>query len=113
MSDRAAASADGGPRAQGMLGRPRPEGLVVLSVVGFYLVLIVISLTYLVLIVSMLVADCVFMVQKTDEAGGGPIVAALADPQIQYSIWLSMTSCTLSAIASVWVAVPLGYLVSR
>jgi molybdate transport system permease protein len=97
-----------------MLGRPRSEGLVVLSDVGFYLVLIVISLTYLVLIVSMLVADCVFMVQKTDQAsGGGPIVAALADPQIQYSIWLSMTSCTLSAIASVWVAVPLGYLVSR
>jgi molybdate transport system permease protein len=114
MSDRAASSSHGGQRAPGMLGRPRSEGLVVLSDVGFYLVLIVISLTYLLLIVSMLVADCVFMVQKTDEAaGGGPIVAALADPQIQYSIWLSMTSCTLSAIASVWVAVPLGYLVSR
>jgi molybdate transport system permease protein len=97
-----------------MLGRPRSQRLVALSDVGFYLVLIVISLTYVVLIVSMLVADCLFMAQKTDEAaGGGPIVAALANPNIQYSIWLSMTSCTLSAIASVWVAVPLGYLISR
>jgi molybdate transport system permease protein len=42
-----------------------------------------------------------------------PIVVALADPKIQYSIWLSMISCTLSAILSVAVAVPLGYLMSR
>ncbi|MFQ3593177.1 MAG: ABC transporter permease, partial [Gemmataceae bacterium] len=32
---------------------------------------------------------------------------------IQYSIWLSLISATLSAILSVWVAVPLGYLMSR
>lgn len=42
-----------------------------------------------------------------------PVVAALADRKIQYSIWLSMISCTLSAIISVVVAVPLGYLMSR
>lgn len=42
-----------------------------------------------------------------------PMVVALADRKIQYSIWLSMISCTLSAILSVVVAVPLGYLMSR
>lgn len=42
-----------------------------------------------------------------------PMMVALADRKIQYSIWLSMISCTLSAILSVLVAVPLGYLMSR
>jgi molybdate transport system permease protein len=114
MNGDAATSADGGQVAPGTLGRARSERLVALSDAGFYLVLIVISLTYVLLIVAMLAADCVFMAGKTDEAtGGGPIAAALADPHIQYSIWLSMTSCTLSAVFSVWVAVPLGYLISR
>jgi len=42
-----------------------------------------------------------------------PLTIALADRNIRYSIWLSLISCTLSAIASVWVAVPTGYLLSR
>ena len=95
-------------------GRPRSRRMVAISDTGFYLVLIAISVTYILLIVSMLAADVVFMVRQTDqEVGRNPIAAALADPNIRYSIWLSMTSCTLSAIFSVWVAVPLGYLISR
>jgi molybdate transport system permease protein len=42
-----------------------------------------------------------------------PVVAALADRKIQYSIWLSLIACTLSAVLSVFVAIPLGYLMSR
>ena len=42
-----------------------------------------------------------------------PLTVALADGKIRYSIWLSLISCTLSAILSVWVAVPTGYLLSR
>jgi len=96
------------------LGRPRSKGLVAISDAGFYLVLILISATYILLIVSMLAADFAFMARETAGPGGrNPIAAALADPNIQHSIWLSMTSCTLSAIFSVWVAVPLGYLISR
>ena len=34
-------------------------------------------------------------------------------PDIRYAIRLSLISCTLTAILSVWVAVPLGYLLSR
>ena len=41
------------------------------------------------------------------------ILTALADRKIQYSIWLSLISCTLSAVLSVLVAIPLGYLMSR
>jgi molybdate transport system permease protein len=34
-------------------------------------------------------------------------------PHVIYSIKLSMLSCTISAILSVWVAVPIGYIMSR
>jgi molybdate transport system permease protein len=37
----------------------------------------------------------------------------LASPEIQYAIKLSMISCTISALLSLIVAVPLGYLLSR
>ena len=42
-----------------------------------------------------------------------PITAALAKPEIQYSIKLSLISCTITAIVSLWVAIPIGYLLSR
>jgi molybdate transport system permease protein len=87
---------------------------VAVSDAGFYAAMSVIGLTYIVLIASMLAADFVFVARDAGGAAGQhPIAAALADPKIRYSIWLSMTSCTLSAILSVWVAVPLGYLISR
>jgi molybdate transport system permease protein len=114
MSWEAAGSASDGRESTSDLGRPRSRGMVAISDAGFYLVLILISATYVLLIVSMLAADFVFMARETAGPGGrNPIAAALADPNIRYSIWLSMTSCTLSAIFSVWVAVPLGYLISR
>ena len=42
-----------------------------------------------------------------------PVVEALSKPEIQYSIALSLISCTVTAIISLWIAVPLGYLLSR
>ena len=39
-----------------------------------------------------------------------PIVAALAEPKIRYSIKLSLISCTITAILSLIIAVPIGYL---
>lgn len=96
------------------LGRPRSKAFVTISDAAFLRVLELISLTYILLIICMLTADFAFMAQETGGPGGrNPIVAALANPNIQHSIWLSMTSCTLSAIFSVWVAVPLGYVISR
>jgi molybdate transport system permease protein len=38
---------------------------------------------------------------------------ALHSPEIRYAIRLSLISCTITAILSVWVAVPIGYLMSR
>ncbi len=38
---------------------------------------------------------------------------ALLTPQIRYAAWLSLLSATLSALLGLWVAVPIGYLLSR
>jgi molybdate transport system permease protein len=62
--------------------------------------------TYVVLIVAMLVADASFTTPSH-------LGAALTSPEIQYAIHLSLTSSGITAVLSVWVAVPLGYLLSR
>src|SRR2546423_2714882 len=61
---------------------------------------------YVLLIVSMLVADVL-------STTPGHLWALLKNRDIRYSIKLSLVSCTITAILSVWVAVPLGYLLSR
>jgi len=100
-------------------------GNIVLSNRLFYICMIVIGGTYVLLIVAMLLADAWYVVEKTavkaaesDDAWNtmltaNPISVALADPKIQYSIRLSLLSCTLSAVLSVMVAVPIGYILSR
>jgi len=99
------------------------------SDVPFYLAFVIISGTYLVLLLAMLLADASYMVQE-DSPGvvspewaaeypwlavfiNNPIVAALSDDNIQYSIVLSLVSCTITAILSLIVAIPVGYLLSR
>ena len=42
-----------------------------------------------------------------------PVGAALAQPEVRYSIWFSLLSCTIAAVCALWVAVPIGYLMSR
>ena len=61
---------------------------------------------YIFMIVAMLVADCFY-------TSPGDVLDALNSPEIRYSIKLSLISCTLTALLSVWVAAPLGYLMSR
>ncbi len=68
--------------------------------------LIVLGGTYVAIIVLMFLADLAF----TDSES---ILGALREPEIRYSIKLSLISCTISTVLSVWVAVPIGYLMSR
>lgn len=42
-----------------------------------------------------------------------PITTALQKSEIQYSIRLTLISCTITTILSLWVAIPIGYLMSR
>lgn len=101
----------------------------VASDVPFYLAFGVIGGAYVLLIVAMLLADAAYMLLGDSEPAfdpewsaahpvltavlDNPIGAALSKSEIQYSITLSLVACTVSAILSVWVAVPIGYLLSR
>ena len=93
----------------------------------FYLMLITVGGAYVLLIVLMLAADAVCMIEGSFAGKDltqpsewlralvveNPMIAALGKPEIRYSIKLSLISCTMTAILSLWVAVPVGYLLSR
>ena len=64
------------------------------------------GLVYLVLIVAMIAADFQFV-------SWNDIRSSLADPQVRFSIWLSLITCTISAILSMWFAIPTGYVLAR
>lgn len=95
----------------------------------FFAMLIVIGGVYVVLLFGMLIADVAYMV-SSDSADSValppwaewsrpivrpalPILAAMAKPEIRYSITLTLVSCFFTAIISLFVAVPLGYSISR
>ena len=76
----------------------------------------VIGGSYALLIVLMLLADAAYMVQGSswqDLLFANPMLQALAKPEIRHSITLSLISSTLSALLSLFVAVPIGWLLSR
>ena len=72
----------------------------------FYVGMSLLGGFYIFMIVAMLVADCFY-------TSPGDVLDALNSPEIRYSIKLSLISCTLTALLSLWVAAPLGYLMSR
>jgi molybdate transport system permease protein len=72
----------------------------------FYLCFGILGGTYLLLIVAMLVAEAAFTKPHL-------LLEALASREIQYALRLSLLTSALSTILSLWVAVPLGYLLSR
>jgi len=72
----------------------------------FYLGLCVLGGVYLVLILAMLAADAAY-------TSPSQLWRALGSAEIRYAIKLSLISCSLTTLISLWVAVPLGYLISR
>ncbi|MCA9035518.1 MAG: ABC transporter permease [Planctomycetaceae bacterium] len=76
------------------------------SDVPFFLVMGGLSSCFIVLIVLMLAADLLF-------TSVADFKEALLKPEIQQAFRLTLLSCSISALLSVWVAVPLGYLLSR
>jgi molybdate transport system permease protein len=72
----------------------------------FYVALGLLGGLYVVLIVAMIFADVPFTTRED-------FWARLLSPEIQYAIKLSLISCLVTAVLSLWVAVPLGYLFSR
>jgi len=82
---------------------PPPRGP---SDAPFYIGLGVLGGTYALLIVVLIVADLFYTTP-------GHLLSSLRKPEIQYSIKLTLISCSLTALLSLWVAVPLGYVLSR
>jgi molybdate transport system permease protein len=76
------------------------------SDVLFLLCLWIIGGVYVFFIAAMLFADATFTTP-------GHLLQALQSREIQYSIKLSLFSCTITTILSLWVATPIGYLLSR
>ena len=61
---------------------------------------------YVALIVALLAADVCF-------TSPNAFLQALRNREIRYAIRLSLISCSLTTLLSLWVAVPIGYLMSR
>jgi molybdate transport system permease protein len=76
------------------------------SDVPFYLALGLLGGVYVALVAALLVTDVAY----TSAADVG---RAFASPEIRAAVWLSLLSSSATAILSVWVAVPMGYLLAR
>lgn len=72
----------------------------------FYWSLSLLGGVYIALIVAMLLADVAY-------TSPDYILAALGKREIRYAVMLSLISCSVTAILSLWVGVPLGYLLAR
>jgi molybdate transport system permease protein len=72
----------------------------------FLTLLAVLGGSYVTLIVLMLAADACYTTPQH-------LREALAKAEIQFAIRLTVVCCSISAILSLWVATPLGYLLSR
>ena len=82
----------------------------------FYICLAMLGGSYVLLIVLLLTADIAYMLRGSSWEKivfDSPLVQALGKPEIRFSILLSLISCSLSAVLSLFVAVPLGYLLAR
>lgn len=85
---------------------PAPAPWLRGSAAPFYAALGLIGGLYVGLIAALLLADL-------GHTSPDHIARALASPPIRSAVWLSLLTCSASAILSVWVAVPLGYLLAR
>jgi molybdate transport system permease protein len=72
----------------------------------FFATLYILGGVYVVLIAALLVADASF-------TSPGALVQALRNREIRYAIRLSLLSCSLTTLLSLWVAVPIGYVMAR
>jgi len=72
----------------------------------FFTAMIGLSGFYILLIMALLLATAKYGISSK-------FWEVVFEEDIQYSIRLSLISCTITAILSVWIAIPIGYLMSR
>ena len=76
------------------------------SDVPFFLIMGGLSSGFVILIILLLVADLLF-------TSVADFQSLLFKPEIQAALRLTILSCSIAALLSLWVATPLGYLLSR
>ncbi len=76
----------------------------------FFAALVGLGGVYLALILAMLFADVWY---AGTHVSGREFADLLKNEHIRYSIWLTLITCTVSALLSLVVAVPAGYILSR
>ena len=74
----------------------------------FYTGLVILAGFYVCLIVALVSADVWYAANNWEVVN-----RTIWTKEIRYAVWLSVLSSTVSAILSLWVAIPLGYLLSR
>jgi molybdate transport system permease protein len=79
------------------------------SDVPFYVALCTLGGLYVFFIIGLLVADVAYVWEDRVDIFG----SVFSSPEIRYSLKLSLLSCSITALLSLWVAVPIGYLLSR
>lgn len=84
----------------------QPKKSSPLADVVFFLVMGGLSASFILLILLLIVADVQFTTLQN-------FWDALTKPEIQYSFRLTLLTCTIATILSLWVATPLGYLLAR
>ncbi len=72
----------------------------------FILIMAVIASTYILLILAMIASDLSF-------TNSSQIFLALKSPEIQYSIKLSLFTCTVSMVLSIIFSIPIAYFLTR
>lgn len=88
-----------------MFGEIHPS-FRVRSDIPFLVGLGLIGAAYVSILILMIVADIAY-------TNGASLIAALNSREIRFSIMLSLVSCCISTILSLWIAIPIGYLMSR
>lgn len=83
-----------------------PKDFRIGSDLPFYLCFGILGSVYIFLIAAMLIAEATYTTPDH-------LLNVLNSREIRYSIRLSLISCGVTTILSLWVAVPIGYLMSR
>jgi molybdate transport system permease protein len=76
------------------------------SDLAFFVALALLGGSYIVLLAALLVADLAWTTP-------GQFWSALRQPEVRFAIRLSLLSSSVTTILSLWVAIPLGYLLAR
>lgn len=111
MSDPGSRTTNPGETRDGVGLRQDHDVHVVASSAPFIVCLVLLSSVYLLLVALMILADVGYLLFSDD--GMDAMLAALGSENVRYATFLSLISSSITAVVSLFVAVPIGYLMSR